>query len=185
MKPMFLILAACLILPALASQTAEAPPTYKGLVCMGWVKPEAQSLADGDSEGEALVVNTPLTGREKEQLYYARQESEAAYRKEEAVKNLILAHHHLLFPLHHGSDWVRSNSCGDMPMIRSDEYHITQFVPSNPNYPGDGNWQFSNGFYSGSPANCRAYFSEMRTRAVAAKYGTQAEDRYIPSGKRR
>jgi hypothetical protein len=153
----------------MAASEGDMPPKYKGLVCMGWVKPDAQAVADGDSQGEALVVNTDLTADEKKQLYDANQESAAAFRKREAVENGILAHHHLLFPLSHGSDWMREGPCGDTPMIRLDEYHITQFVPSNPKYPGDNNWEMT-GYRHEDPAKCRAYFADMRKRAVKAKY---------------
>lgn len=157
----------------------EAPPTYKGLVCVGWTKPEAQAITDGDSPGEKLVVNTPLTASEKKQLYYARQETSAVIHKENAVESSILAHHHLLFPLSSGSDWMRQGPCGDTPMIRSDEYHITQFVPSNPHYPGDHNWVMESVYHS-DPEKCRSYFSEMRKHAVTAMYGAAASDKYIP-----
>ena len=154
--------------------SSDVVPTYRGLVCVGWVKPESQAIADGDSEGEALVVNTTLSESEKRQLYYARQEEDAAMHKESAVEESILASHHLLFPLAHGSDWLRGGMCGDTPMIRANEYHITQFVPSNPKYPGEGNWRLG----GKDASTCRAYFIQMRKRAVKAEYGST--ERYIP-----
>jgi hypothetical protein len=175
MKSLFIVMA--LLLTA-AGQDKSAPPTYQGLVCMGWAKPEAQAIADGDSEGEALVVNTPLTEKEKRQLYYARQEADAAYRKEQETENLILSHHHLLFPTSHGSDWLREGPCGDTPMIRSGEYHITQFVPSNPKYPGESSFVMA--FHHDDPTTCQNYFANMRKRAVKAKYGPEADETYIP-----
>jgi hypothetical protein len=156
-------------------QKAEVFPTYKGLECMGWVKPESKAIADGDSPGKELVVNTPLTDDEKRELFQARLEEEAAMHKESAIETSILSHHHLLFPLARGSDWIREGPCGDMPIIRADEYHITQFVPSNPQYPGHENF-----FSPGDPATCRAYFAEMRKRAVKATYGIHS-DEYVPA----
>jgi len=164
-------------LPLVAS--TDHPPTYKGLVCIAWTKPESQAISDGDSEGEQLVVNTELTESEKRELYYARQQERAAMRKESAVETNILSHHHLLFPLRAGSDWLRWNECGDTPMIRMDEYHISQFVPSNPKYPGPDNAMMS--YYHGDPATCRAYFAEMRKRAVKATYGAEMSDTYTPT----
>jgi hypothetical protein len=171
---LIVVIAICL---PIAADSNEAP-TYKGLVCMGWVKPEAQAVADGDSEGDALVVNTPLTEKEKRELYYARQEEYAAMHKESVVEASILNHHHLLFPLSHGSDWMRKGPCGDTPMIRSGEYHITEFVPSNPKYPGNGNRMMA--YYHADSAKCRAYFAELRKKAVKAKYGTDADEAYMP-----
>ena len=169
-----LVLTVAICMPVLA--TSDTYPTYKGLVCMGWLKPETQALADGDSEGEALVVNTQLTEGEKRQLYYARQEEEAAMRKETETENLILAHHHLLFPLWNGSEWLREAPCGDTPMIRADEYHITQFVPSNPKYPGDSSQIMT--LLASDSAACRAYFAKMRSNAVNATYGVR--ETYVP-----
>jgi hypothetical protein len=165
-----------LCLPVIAD--SDNPPTYKGLLCIGWVKPEAQAIADGDSSGEELVVNTPLTEREKRDLYYARQEADAAFKKERATEDLILSRHHLLLHSHSGSDWLRYDACGNRSMIRDGEYHITQFVPSNPNYPGDNNSMMA--FYGGDAKTCRAHFAEMRKRAVTAKYGAEASDAYTP-----
>jgi hypothetical protein len=170
-----LVMAGCL--PILAS--SDVAPTYKGMVCIGWTKPQSEAMSDGDSSGEELVVNTSLTEDEKEELYYARQEEEAAMHKESAVEEKILAHHHLLFPLSNGSDWMRKGECGDTPMIRLGEYHITEFVPSNPKYPGDDNWEMKS-YYHADPAKCRVYFAEKRKRAVAAKYGAEANDAYVP-----
>jgi len=172
------VIAVCLPLVV----TSDAPPSYKGLVCMGWVKPEAQALADGDSQGENLVVNTPLTENEKRELYYARQEEEVAMHKESAIENSILNHHHLLFPLSPGSEWLREGPCGDTPMIRLDEYHITQFVPSNPKYPANDDVMMA--FYHANPTECRAYFAEMRKRAVPAKYGNDMTEKYSPNGRK-
>lgn len=177
-----LILFLSFCLPVIADP--DTPPTYRGMVCLGWTKPESQALADGDSGGEELVVNTPLTEREKRELYYARQAEEVAIHKEQATENGILSHHHLLFPLSPGSDWLRQGPCGDTPMIRVDEYHITQFVPSNPKYPGDSNWMITN-YYHADPAQCRAYFATLRKRAVAAKYGAEAGDAYVPTAPER
>jgi hypothetical protein len=123
-----------------------------------------------------LTVNTPLTADEKRQLYYARQKEEAAMKEEHAVEEGILASHHLLFPLESGSTWMRLDPCGDTPMIRLGEYHITQFVPSNPKYPSNG--AFSQHFATESASYCRAHFAEMRKHAVKATYGVS--DEYHP-----
>jgi hypothetical protein len=172
--PILFLLTSCMW----GQKVLDDPPTYKGLVCTGWTKPEAQAIADGESSGEQLVVNTPLTEREKKELYEARQEEEVAMRKESAIENSILSHHHLLFPLVEGSEWLRQGPCGEAPMIRFDEYHITEFVPSNPKYPGDDNWMMT--YYHADPAKCRAYFAEKRKRAVKAQYGP-ATDTYVPT----
>ncbi len=165
------------------AMAADAPPTYKGLICMGWAKPEAQAVSDGDSSGEQLVVNTPLTESEKEQLYYANQESDAAFEKLTATENKILANHRLLFPSRNGSEWLRQGPCGDTPMIRSGEYHITQFVPSNPLYPSANTAIVL--FDHGDASNCRSYFAEQRKHAVKAKYGSDANDNYQPGARGR
>lgn len=173
---LLLSLVVIVCLPIVAS--SNEPPTYKGMVCVGWVKPEAQAVTDGDSTGEELVVNTQLTEPEKRELYYANQESDAAFAKKGAVENKILANHHLLFLPGNGSDWLRQGPCGDTPMIRADEYHITEFVPSNPKYPGDGNVLMTS-YYHEDSAKCRTYFAEKRKHAVKAEYG-RGLDTYVP-----
>jgi len=95
--------------------------------------------------------------------------------KKSAVEESILAAHHLLFPLSNGSDWLRQDQCGETPMIRSDEYHITQFVPSNPNFPGKRDWRTGDE----DPKTCRDYFANMRKHAVKALYGNNT-DSYMP-----
>jgi len=157
-------------------QVMDTPkPLWKGLQCIGWTKPTEQALADGDTSGEELAVNTPLTENEKRRLYYARQHANTAWREEQAVEEDILAKHRLLFPLRGG---IRVDTCGITPMIRVDDYHITQFVPSNPAYPGSGtpHWNITDTAY------CRAHFAEQRKSAVPAAYGV--EDKYQPKEKK-
>lgn len=166
-----LVVVSCMVAIA-ASDNSLA---HKGLVCIGWVKPEAKALADGESEGENLVVNTPLTEDEKKELYFARKAAEAAWHKERAVEDMILSNHRLLFPLWNGSEWLRKGPCGDTPMIRANEYHITQFVPSNPLYPSGRSISFI-----GDATTCRHYFAQMRKRAVKAHYGAEVDERYVP-----
>jgi hypothetical protein len=158
---------ALLMFSVALTAVGQTPTIPKGYQCTGWSKPEATAIADGDSGGEELVVNTPLTEDEKKRLYYARQREEAAIKEEAAVEEGILANHHLLFRLEAGSDWLRLDSCGGSPMIRSGEYHITQFVPSNPKYPS-------------SAASCRIHYADMRKHAVKAVYGVNA-DEYDPN----
>jgi hypothetical protein len=61
-----------------------------------------------------------------------------------------------------------------------DEYHITQFVPSNPKYPSAerANMAIRAGIATKSSAECRAHFAELRKRAVKATYGIS--DEYQP-----
>jgi hypothetical protein len=161
------LIAAMLLLGMFAGETKE-PPTYKGLQCIGWAKPEAETLANGESEGESVVVNTPLTDIERAELKIARKRAEAAFAAQTKIEEDILSAHG--YPIV-GDRIGTSGKCGESVMIRADEYHITQFVPSNPNYPSENApwFQFSN--HEMSAEGCRGYFKELRKKAVQPRYG--------------
>lgn len=148
-----------------AAADESQPPTWKGLQCIGWSKPQDQAVADGDSPGEELVVNTPLTASEKYRLRLARKAADATYRAVDGIQKEIIKSHGYTT----GGSTGSMGPCGEFIMIRLDEYHITQFVPSNPSYPGP------NSFFrmqsSKPPSECQAYFAKLRTKAVAATYG--------------
>ena len=152
------------------AQASEEPPTWKGYQCMGWTKPEAQAIADGESEGDSLAVNTVLTPSEKRRLSLARQAANAAYEVESNLEHEILASHGYQIEGAFGE-----GPCGEFVGIRADEYHITQFVPSNPKYPGDSGGGFFSFVSKRSPSDCRNYFAELRKRAVKATYGNLKE----------
>lgn len=145
-------------------------PTWKGLVCMGWTKPYDKSLVDGDVEGDEMVVNTPLTKSEKQELFSVRRAAHEAFaREEELQKEIIKSHGYKV-----GGTTGSEGPCGEFVMIRMDEYHITQFVPSNPAYPGTG--EYSNFLAAGkSAADCRVYFANLRKKATAASYGVKEQ----------
>jgi hypothetical protein len=146
----------------------EEPPTWKGLQCIGWSKTEADSIKEGESTGEELVVNTPLTRVEKHRLVLARRLSKAAYEAKSELEHSILKNHG--YEIDNGGGFG-DGPCGEFVGIRVDEYHITQFVPSNSLYPSDSAQWFA--FTSRkTPAYCREYFAKLRKQAVAATYGT-------------